>query len=90
MKILDEAIADCKDGLLERFEYICAQSAKSARFMYENNTMLGYIPAEGIRSALRHGTLAIGQTGLAETLQILMGKDHTTAEGMDFAKHIEQ
>lgn len=30
------------------------------------------------------------QLGLAETLQILIGKDHTTPEGMDLAKHIEQ
>ena len=57
--------------------------------MWENNTMAGYIPEEGIRSALKHGTLALGQLGLAETLQILIGKDHTTNEGMELAKEIE-
>ena len=57
--------------------------------MYENGTMYGYKPEEGIRSALKHGTLAIGQLGLAETLQILIGKDHTTKEGMNLAKMIE-
>ena len=41
--------------------------------MYENGLMAGYVPEEGIRSALKHGTLAIGQLGLAETLQILIG-----------------
>lgn len=30
------------------------------------------------------------QLGLAETLQILIGKDHTTPEGMELAKEIEQ
>ena len=30
------------------------------------------------------------QLGLAETLQILIGKDHTTPEGMELAKRIEQ
>lgn len=30
------------------------------------------------------------QLGLAETLQILIGKDHTTEEGMELAKRIEQ
>ena len=30
------------------------------------------------------------QIGLAETLQLLIGKDHTTKEGMELAKHIEQ
>ena len=58
--------------------------------MYENHTMAGYIPEEGIRSALKHGTLAVGQLGIAETLQILLGCDHTTSRGMEVAKQIEQ
>ena len=60
MDKLDEAIHDAKDELLERFEWICSQDESSARFMYENNTMLGYHPEEGIRSALKHGTLVVG------------------------------
>ena len=89
-EILDAKIHEAKDMLIERFEYICSQPAESAKFMYQNGTMAGYIPEKGVRSALRHGTLAIGQIGLAETLQILIGKDHTTKEGMEVAKHIEQ
>jgi ribonucleoside-triphosphate reductase len=89
LKLLDKKIHEAKDSLIERFEYICSQSPDSAKFMYENNLMAGYIPEEGIRSALKHGTLAIGQLGLAETLQILIGKDHTTPEGMELAKKIE-
>ena len=90
LKILDEAIGEARDMLLERFEFICSQDASSAKFMYENHTMAGYIPEEGIRSALKHGTLAIGQLGLAETLQILVGCDHTEEKGMVVAKQIEQ
>jgi ribonucleoside-triphosphate reductase len=90
MKILDIKIHEAKDMLLERFEWICSQSSESAKFMYENNTMAGYVPEEGIRSALKHGTLAMGQLGLAETLQILIGCDHTEPRGMELAKHIEQ
>ena len=90
MELLDKAIHDAKDMLIERFEWICSQSPASAKFMYENGLMAGYIPEEGIRSALRHGTLAVGQLGLAETLQILIGQDHTSPEGMRLAKHIEQ
>ena len=86
---LDQKINEARIQLMERFEWICSQDPKSAKFMYENNLMAGYIPEEGIRSALKHGTLAIGQIGLAETLQILIGKDHTTKEGMDLAKKIE-
>lgn len=87
---LDQKIYEAKDMLIERFEWICNQSPDSAKFMYENGLMEGYIPEEGIRSALKHGTLAIGQLGLAETLQILIGCDHTTKEGMELAKKIEQ
>lgn len=87
--ILDEKIHEAKDMLIERFEYICSQNPASAKFMYENNVMAGYIPEEGIRSALRHGTLAIGQLGLAETLEILVGCNHTSVKGMDLAKRIE-
>ena len=90
MKLLNEKIGEAKDMLIERFDWICSQPMESARFMYENHTMAGYNPEEGIRSALKHGTLAIGQLGMAETLQILIGKDHTTSEGMELAKQIEQ
>ena len=89
-KILDTKIHEAKDMLIERFEYICSQDPASARFMYENNVMAGYVPEEGIRSALKHGTLAVGQLGLAEALQILIGCDHTTERGMELAKRIEQ
>ena len=90
MDILEDKIYEAKDMLIERFEFICNQPIESAKFMYENNTMKGYIPEEGTRSALKHGTLAIGQLGLAETLQILIGCDHTTEKGMKVAKKIEQ
>ena len=88
--LLDKKIHEAKDQLIERFEYICSQPAESAKFMYENGVMAGYIPEEGIRSALKHGTLAIGNIGLAETLQILLGYDHTTEKGMEYAKKIYQ
>ena len=87
--LLDKAIYDAKDMLIERFEWICSQSPASARFMYENGLMAGYVPEEGIRSALKHGTLALGQLGLAEALQILIDEDHTSPEGMALAKRIE-
>ena len=90
MKRLDQKIHEAKDMLLERFEWICSQSPEAAKFMYENNVMYGYVPEEGIRSALKHGTIVIGQIGLAETLQILIGCDHTKPEGMELAKRIEQ
>jgi len=89
IKLLDKKISESKDMLLERFEWMRKQSPASAKFMWENNTMLGYKEEEGIRSALKHGTLAIGQLGLAETLQILIGTNHVSEEGMALAKEIE-
>lgn len=90
LELLDKKIHEAKDMLLERFEWICSQSPDAAKFMYENGTMAGYIPEEGIRSALKHGTIVIGQLGLAETLQLLIGCDHTEERGMELAKRIEQ
>lgn len=90
LELLDKKIQEAKDMLIERFEYICSQNPASAKFMYENGLMAGYVPEEGIKSALKHGTLAVGQLGLAETLQILIGQDQTSKEGMELAKKIEQ
>lgn len=90
MKILEGYICDARDELIERFKWIAAQDAESSTYMYGNATMKGYEPEEGIISALKHGTLAIGQLGLAECLEILIGCDHTTDKGMELAKRIEQ
>lgn len=59
LQLLDTKINEAKDQLIERFDYICSQPMESARFMYENGTMAGYDGKE-IRSALQHGTLAVG------------------------------
>ena len=89
MELLDQKIHEAKDMLIQRINSICSQNPASARFMYENGLMAGYVPEEGIRSALKHGTLALGQLGLAEALQILVGCDHTEERGMELAKKIE-
>ena len=60
MNLLDKKIHEAKDMLIERYEYIISQNPSSAKFMWENNTMMGYKPEDGINSAMRHGTLALG------------------------------
>ena len=90
MQLLEIKIQDAAESLIERFEIIKSQPPSAAPFMYTNRTMVGYIPEEGIESALKHGTFAIGQLGLAEALQLLIGTDQTTPEGMELAKRIEQ
>ena len=90
LEYLNKKIYEAKDMLIERYELMCSQPEESAKFMYENNLMYGYKKEEGIRSALRHGTLAIGQLGLAETLQLLVGCNHVQKKGMKVAKEIEK
>lgn len=89
MSLLNKKIYEAKDMLIERYQYICSQSPESAKFMYENNVMMGY-DGKTVESAMKHGTLVIGQLGLAETLQILIGCDHREEKGMELAKRIEQ
>ena len=89
MELLDTKIHEAKDMLIERYRWICQQSPSSAKFMYENGLMAGY-DGKTVESAMKHGTLVIGQLGLAETLQILIGTDHTSQEGMELAKRIEK
>ena len=60
LNLLDVKIHEARDMLIERFDWLCSQDPSSAQFMYENNLMEGYNPEEGIRSALVHGTLAVG------------------------------
>ena len=86
---LEKKMGEAKDTLIERFNHIASQPVEAAKFMWENNTMAGYVPEEGPISALKHGTLAVGQIALAETLQILIGKDQCEDEGMELAKQIE-
>ena len=89
MELLDKKIHEARDMLVERYKWIISQNPESAKFMYENGLMLGY-DGKTVESAMKHGTLVIGQIGLAETLQILIGCDHTEPKGMELAKRIEQ
>ena len=89
MELLDTKIHEARDMLIERYRWICQQPVSSAKFMYENGLMAGF-DGKTIESAMKHGTLVIGQLGLAETLQLLIGKDQTTPEGMALAKEIEK
>lgn len=89
MSYLDKKIHEAKDMLIERFNHIASQPSSSATFMYENHTMSGYHSDEGIISALKHGTLSLGQLALAETLELLIGTNHLTKEGMELSKEIE-
>lgn len=89
MDYLDTKIHEASQMLIERYNYICSQPMSSASFIWENNVMAGF-DGKTTESAFKHGTLALGQLSIAEALQILIGTDHTTEEGMELAKRIEQ
>ena len=74
--------------LIERFEWICSQNPASARFMYENGLMAGYVPEEGIRSALQTWNISYWSAWDQLKCYKLIGTDHTP-EGMELAKKIE-
>lgn len=89
LKRLEKKIDEAHDMLIERYKIICSQPESAARLMWDNNTMYGY-DGENVQSAVKHGTLAIGQIGLAETLRLIVGHDHTDPEAMKFARKIEE
>ena len=90
MQLLEITIQEAADSLIERYAIVKSQPPSAAPFQYGNHTMAGYIEGEGIDTAIRHGTFAIGQLGVAETLQLLIGTDQTTPEGLELARRIEQ
>jgi len=75
---LNELLELSATALVDRFKYICSQSAKSAPFMYRNKSMLGgeYDSDTCIYDVMKHGSQAIGYAGIAEMCQSLFGKDH--------------
>lgn len=85
---LDEVLALTETALVDRFYHICAQSTKSASFMYGNGTIADYEKAsyKGVYEAVKHGTLAVGYIGIAEMCQALFGMDHSESKDVwDFA-----
>lgn len=88
LRRLDKKIDEAREMLIERYRIICSQPESAAKLMWQNNTMYGY-DGENVESAIQHGTLAIGQIGLAETLRLLTGHDHTNPKSMKLAHRIE-
>lgn len=96
---LDEMLELATRCLVNRFEYLCGQSAKSAPFMYKNKTMRGgsgdLDNINEVRDVLKHGSQAIGICGIAEMCQALFGVDHSQSEmalsfAEDVCKHIKE
>lgn len=68
-------------ALIDRYEWICTQKAKSGYFMHKNGTMKNTISRrlddeEEVRESMKHNTLAIGYIGIAETMVAMFGETH--------------
>lgn len=80
-KDLDELLNLSEVALLDRYEWICSQKAKSGYFMYKNGTMKSLLGRrlstnEEVREVMKHNTLALGYIGVAECMKAMFGKHH--------------
>jgi ribonucleoside-triphosphate reductase (formate) len=76
---LDRALRIATRQLLHRFEVLARLQVCDLPFLMGQKLYLGsdeISPDDTIREAIKHGTLAVGFIGLAETLQMLIGKHH--------------
>lgn len=84
--------------LLHRFEVLSGLRVSDLPFLMGERLYLGSEELkadDSIGEVIKHGTLALGFIGLAETLQILIGKHHGEDEealklGLDMVNHIRR
>jgi len=76
---LDRILRTAARQLLHRFEVLSRLRARDLPFLMGQKLYLDadkLNPGDSIRDVIKHGTLAIGFIGLAETLHALIGKHH--------------
>lgn len=76
-KELDKILKITEKSLIDRYNYICAQSPKSGAFMYNNKTILDSdesIKTNKVEPSQKNNTLAIGFAGISNALYALFGK----------------
>ena len=95
---LDQMIDMCVEQLLERFEIQCQRKAMNYPFLMGQGVWLDsqtLNPTDEVRHVLKHGTLAVGFMGLAETLKSLIGYHHGESEkaqilGLQIVAHMRK
>ena len=95
---LEEKMDLVKDQLIERFEIQCKKNITNfpfllGQFVWIDSEKLK--DADNLRKVLKHGTLSIGFTGLAECLKALTGKNQAESEevqklGLKIVKFMRQ
>ena len=91
-KAFDDLLDIAEKSLVDRFNYVCSQSIKAGWFMYDNGVIAdGEKAAKSgkVYDAMKHGTLAFGYIGIANTCYAMFGKyHHEDPEVMKFADRI--
>lgn len=93
-KDLNNMLKLSEKALINRYEWICSQKAKSGYFMHKNGIMKNTIGRrlnneEEVRESMKHNTLAIGYIGIAETMVAMFGETHANnKEVYEFAYQI--
>ncbi len=91
-KDLNDLLDVSEKSLIDRYKFICSQNVRAGRFMYSNGDI-----ADGkeawktgkIEDAMKHGTLAFGYIGIANTCYAMFGKYHNQSkESYNFALKI--
>ena len=91
-KAFDDLLDIAEKSLVDRFNYVCSQNPQAGWFMYENDSIAdgNKVAKSGhIYDAMKHGTLALGYIGIANTCYAMFGKyHHEDPEVMKFADRI--
>lgn len=78
-KELEEKLDLVKDQLLERFDIQCNKKVFNFPFLLKQGLWMDgekLKNTDSLKKVLKHGTMSIGFTGLAECLKALVGKHH--------------
>lgn len=97
-KDLDRVLDITAGALLERYEFQANQHVRNFPFLMGQGNWLDsekLKPSDTVRDVIKHGTLAIGFLGLAETLVAMVGKHHGEDEtarelGLDIITHLRE
>lgn len=91
-KAFDTLLDIAEKSLVDRFNYVCSQNPRAGWFMYENSSIADgdkVLKSGKIYDAMKHGTLALGYIGIANTCYAMFGKyHHEDPEVMKFADRI--
>lgn len=91
-KAFDNLLDIAEKSLVDRFNYVCSQSIRAGWFMYDNDVIADgkkAVKSGKVYDAMKHGTLALGYIGIANTCYAMFGKyHHEDPEVMKFADRI--